>query len=106
MLFTTLILISVDGEHNGLKKCIDFGHIHQATEMRNVPRLGLEQEEEVTIFLCLFIVREETLLDIGGLIQMVGHFVLLSAVSQVPNVEVDQPYLLQCHAILNEQRYS
>lgn len=40
-------------------------------------RLGLEQKEKVPIFLSLFVIREEALLEIGSVFEMVCHFILL-----------------------------
>ena len=40
-------------------------------------RLGLEQEEQVAIFLSLFVIGEEALLEIESVLEMVGYFILL-----------------------------
>ena len=40
-------------------------------------RFGLEEEEQVAVFLSLVIVGEETLLRVCGIIQMTGNFILL-----------------------------
>lgn len=56
MLFTALILISVDCEHDGLKQRVNLSHSDQAAEMCNVPWFGLEQEEKIPIFLCLLVI--------------------------------------------------
>ena len=45
--------------------------------MRNVPRLGLEQEEQVSVFLCLLIVGEEAFLKFARVFEVVCDFVLL-----------------------------
>lgn len=41
-------------------------------------RLGLEQKEQVAIFLSLFIVWEEALLEVGSVFEMVCHLILLA----------------------------
>jgi hypothetical protein len=38
VLLTALVLVSVDGKHDGLEQRIDFGHGNQAAEMGNVSR--------------------------------------------------------------------
>jgi hypothetical protein len=45
--------------------------------MCNVSRLRLQEEEQVAILLCLLIVRKATFLDVGGVVQMAGNFMLL-----------------------------
>lgn len=62
MLLTTLVLISVDCEHDCLKEGIDFGHCDEATKMGDMAGFGLQQEEEIAIFLCLFVIWEEAFL--------------------------------------------
>lgn len=62
MLFTALILISVNGEHDGLEQGVNLGHCDETAEMGDVSGLGLKKEEEIPIFLCLLVVREEPLL--------------------------------------------
>jgi hypothetical protein len=62
MLFTALILVSVDCEHDGLEQGVNLSHGDQAAEVRNVPWFGLEQEEKIPIFLCLFIIWKGTFL--------------------------------------------
>lgn len=68
MLFATLVLVSVDGEHDGLQKGIDFGHRDKSAKVSNMTGFGLEKEEQVSIFLSLIIVRKETFLRIRGVI--------------------------------------
>jgi hypothetical protein len=41
MLFSALILIPVNCEHDGLQELVDLGHGDQATQMSNVPWLTL-----------------------------------------------------------------
>jgi hypothetical protein len=45
--------------------------------MRNVSRFGLEEEEQVAVFLGLFVVWEEALLQFEAVCQVVCDFVLL-----------------------------
>ena len=77
MLLATLVLVSVNCEHDGLEEGIDFGHRDQSTEVRNVTRFSLEKEEQVAVLLCLVIVGEEPLLGVNGIVQAVRDFVLL-----------------------------
>jgi hypothetical protein len=76
MLFATLVLVSVDGEHDRLEQRIDLGHGHQTAEVRNVSRLRLQEEHEVAVFLGLVVVREGALLHISGIFEMARDFVL------------------------------
>lgn len=39
--------------------------------------LGLQQKEQIAIFLGALIVGKETLLRVGGIIEMTGNFILL-----------------------------
>jgi hypothetical protein len=39
MFFTTFVLVSVDGEHDGLQQGVNLCHGDQATQMCNVPGL-------------------------------------------------------------------
>lgn len=88
MLFSTLILVSVDCEHDRLQQGVDLSHGDESTKMGNMPWLGLEQEQEVAIFLSLLVIGEEAFLQITSILKMAGDFVLL----------------FQCHAVLNEER--
>jgi hypothetical protein len=47
--------------------------------MRNVPWLCLEEEKEIAVFLRLFVVREEALLQLGGFVEVACNLVLLCA---------------------------
>lgn len=42
VLFTTLVLVAVDGEHDCLEQLVDLGQRYQATKVGNVFRLGLK----------------------------------------------------------------
>ena len=45
--------------------------------MGNVSGLGLQEEEEVAVFLCFVIIGEEALLKISRIFQMACDFILL-----------------------------
>jgi hypothetical protein len=77
MFLTALVLVSIDSEHHSLEECVDFAHGNKAAEMRDVSGLGLEQKEQISVFLRLFVVGEKALLQFGGIVKMAGHFVLL-----------------------------
>jgi hypothetical protein len=77
MLFSALILVSVDCEHDCLQQRIDLGHGDEPTQMRNVPRFGLEEKEQVAVLLCLFVVGEEAFLQFEAVCEVVCDFVLL-----------------------------
>jgi len=79
MFFPTFVLISIDGKHDGLQKRINFSHGNETTQMCNVPRLRLQKEEQVAIFLCLVVVGEKALLQLSGFVEVVGDLVLLRA---------------------------
>jgi hypothetical protein len=77
MFFATLILVAVNREHDCLEQRIDLGHGNEAAQMRDVSGLGLEQEKQISVFLCLVVVWEESLLEFAGVIEVVRNFVLL-----------------------------
>lgn len=77
MLFSTLVLVSIDSEHDSLKERINLGHRDQPAEMCNVPRLRLEQKQKVSVFLSFVVVRKDTLLHFKSIFEMAGNFVLL-----------------------------
>lgn len=64
MLFTALVLVSVDCEHDGLEEGVDLGHGDKSTQVRNVPGLGLQEEHEVAVSLRLVVVGEDAFLDV------------------------------------------
>ncbi len=78
VLFSTFILISVDGEHHGLKEGVDLDHRDQTAQVCDVARLGLKEEEEIAILLGLLVVGEESFLQIGSIFEMASYFVLLN----------------------------
>jgi hypothetical protein len=67
MFFATLILVSVDGEHDRLQERVDLGHGNKSAEMGDMTRLRLEQEEQVAIFLRLIVVWEYSFLHLGSI---------------------------------------
>ena len=74
--------------------------------MSNVPRFGLEEKEEVSIFLGSFIIRKESLLEIRGILEMTCNFILLGPpISDFQSRTPLPTYLLQRHAILYKQCY-
>jgi len=106
MLFATLVLVAVNGEHDGLQQCVDLGHGHQAAEMGDMARLGLEQEQQVAVLLRLLVVGKEALLQLGSVVKMACDLVLLHAqLARVRRTHAVHSYLFQRHAILNEQCY-
>jgi len=73
----TFVLVSVDCEHDGLEKGVDFRHGHKTAQVGNVSGFGLEEEEQIAVFLRLFVVGEEALLQLQAFGKVVGDFVLL-----------------------------
>lgn len=51
MLLAALVLVSVQREHDGLEKGVDFGQADESTEVGDVPGLGLEEEKKIRILL-------------------------------------------------------
>jgi len=51
VLFSTFVLISVEGEHDGLKEGVNFGQADETAEGGDMTRLGLEEEKEIGILL-------------------------------------------------------
>ena len=64
MLFSAFVLIAVNGKHDGLQQRVNFRHCDQSTQVRNVSWFGLEEEQEVTVSLCLLVVGKEAFLKI------------------------------------------
>lgn len=56
--------------------------------MRNVAWLGLEQEEEVAISLCLIVVRKEALLKLCAIFEVTRNLILLLYVSRCVHLGV------------------
>jgi hypothetical protein len=110
VLFSALVLVSVDGKHDGLQKLVDFGHGDQATQMCNVSRLTLQEKEQIAVFLRLFIIGKSALGQVGRVVQVAGDLFFLSSIVrclyQPVSILTDCPYLFQSHAILHEQSNS
>jgi hypothetical protein len=104
MLFSALVLVSVDGEHDCLQKRVDLGHGNESAQVSNVPRLGLQKEEQVPVFLRLVVVGECALFHFGSIFEMAGNFILLDILSAGHFRRCGIfTYLLQSHAVLNQQ---
>ena len=76
--------------------------------MRDVTGFGLEEEEQVSVFLGLVVVGEEAFLGVD-VVEMAGGFILLEEFSyfchRMRRIQDGIPYLFQSHAILNQQGY-
>lgn len=72
--------------------------------MCNVSRLGLQQEEEVSVFLCLIVVRKSALLHFLRIVdQAVGELILLSHVSATIGGTISlHTYLLQLQSVVDQ----
>ena len=81
MLFTAFVLISVNGEHDSLKQGVDLRHRDKPAKVSDVTRLGLQEEEEVPVFLCLLVIGKEALLKLCGVVEVAGDLVLLDWMS-------------------------
>lgn len=62
MLLATLVLITINGEHDSLKKGIDLCHCHKSAEVCDVSGLRLEEKQQISVFLRFLVIREETFL--------------------------------------------
>lgn len=62
--FTTLVLVPVDREHDGLEEGINFGHGNQSAKVGNMPGLGLKEEQQISVLLSLVIIGKITLLHL------------------------------------------
>ena len=74
MLFTALVLVSVNGEHDSLQQLIDFSHCDETAQMRNMSRFALQQKKQIAVFLRLFIIREGPFRKVGGVVQVASDF--------------------------------
>jgi hypothetical protein len=88
MLFTALVLVAVDGEHDRLQQRIDFGHADEPAEVSNVFRLGLEKEKQIAVSLHFFVVWEEAFLHFGRVFEMASHLVTLYTLRQIEALEL------------------
>lgn len=75
--------------------------------MRDVTGFGLEEEEQVSVFLGLVVVGEEAFLGVD-VVEMAGDFILLGDFSYFVHRQNAEPetYLFQSHAVLNQQGYA
>lgn len=72
--------------------------------MGDVTGFGLQEKEEVAVFLGPVIVGEESFLRIGRVIQVTGDFVSLRELAIAGDWINSRIYLFQGHSILNQQR--
>jgi hypothetical protein len=77
MLFSALVLITVQGKHDGLKQSIDLRQADQSTQRRNMSWFTLQQEEQVSVLLHFSVVRIITVVIVILFFQMRNHLVLL-----------------------------
>lgn len=65
---------------------------------------GLEHEEQVAIFLRLFVIWKGSFQDLGRIIEVAGHFILLGLQSdESRGMGPTKAYLFQGHPIRNQQ---
>lgn len=76
VLFARFVLVTVQGEHDGLQQRINLGQTDQAAQGRNVARLRLEQEEQVAVRLQLAVIREQAI-RLVCFFQMLSNLTLL-----------------------------
>lgn len=79
MLFSTLILVTVDGKHDRLQQRVNLGHGNEPAQVGNVPGLGLQKEQQISVFLCLIVVGECALLHFGSILKVASNFILLES---------------------------
>ena len=75
--FATLVLVSVDCEHDSLQQGINLSHGDESAKMGNVTWFGLEEEQQVAVFLRLLVVGKEAFLEFEAVCKVVGDFILL-----------------------------
>jgi len=76
VLFSTFVLVTVEGEHDRLEEGVNFGQANETTERGDVARLGLEEEEEVGVLLKFALIWEMTFGRIH-LLEVLLNFTLL-----------------------------
>jgi hypothetical protein len=108
MLFSAFILVSIEGEHDGLKEGIDFGQADKTTECCDMARLRLEEEEEVGVLLEFALVWEVTFGRVY-LLEMLLDFSLLWWGRQNYKYWMDrerkETNFVESHTILYEESY-
>ena len=77
MFLSTLVLVAINCEHDGLEQRIDLGHSNETAKVGDMSRFGLQEEEQVAVLLRFVIVRKEAFLKICGLFEMACDFILL-----------------------------
>lgn len=77
MFLSALVLVSINRKHNGLKKGVDLSHANKAAKSRDMTRLRLKEEEQVSILLSFPVIRERALLQLRRLIEMACNLILL-----------------------------
>jgi hypothetical protein len=102
MLLSALVLVSVNGKHDGLQERLDLGHGHEAAEVRNVSGLRLQEEQQVSVSLRLVVIGKGALLHLGGILEMACDFVLL-LLSEEQRRGSRKTYLLEGHAVLDQE---
>jgi hypothetical protein len=76
VLFAGFVLVTVQGEHDGLQQRINLGQADQTAQSCNVARLGLEQEEQVAVGLQLAVIGEQAI-RLVSFLQMFSNLTLL-----------------------------
>lgn len=102
MFLSTLVLVSVNGKHDGLQQRVNLGHGHEAAEVRNVPGFRLQEEQQVSVSLRLVVIGKGALLHFGGILEMACDFVLLF-LSEEQQRGSRNTYLLEGHAVLDQE---
>lgn len=64
MFFSTFILVPIYREHDSLQQSVNLGHCNKTAEVCNMSRLGLQEKKQISVFLRLFIVGKESLLNV------------------------------------------
>jgi hypothetical protein len=82
MLFSALVLVSIDCEHDSLEEGINLCHCDETAEVCNMSRFRLQEEKQVAVFLRLLVVGEEAFLDFSSLVHVTGHFFSLLKVNE------------------------
>lgn len=81
MLFTTLVLVTVQREHDGLQQCVNLWKADKSAQRCNMSGLALEYEKEVAVQLHSTIIGKRIAVFDAMFFQMRSHFILLQ-----PNV--------------------
>jgi len=76
MLFSAFVLVAIEGEHDRLKECVNFGETDETAERSDMARFRLEEKEEVGVLLELALIWEVSFGRIN-LFEMLLDFTLL-----------------------------